>query len=152
MVVTVIDGMEQYTFEEIETVQVLKDKLNGKVKDIQFSLETVKEEYNQLITEYTQADNNSHNTNLEHENNLNLKKEMNYTFKILYNKKYCDLKECKLKRCRISGECRFCTFSFCATHKMPEEHSCTNLNQCKQEANQKNATQLENGKVQRSKI
>ena len=42
--------------------------------------------------------------------------------------------ECLEKIVKIVGECRYCNGKFCAKHRLPEAHSCSNLKTCKDEA------------------
>lgn len=128
----VYHGTEEikYVNTEINDIRELKEKLVDTVKDQDFWLEQSGEK----IIEGTDLS------------------AITGCLKICYLKNYCDLLDCKLRKCKVSGNCRFCFFGYCAKHKMPEEHICPNFYRCKREANQKNATQLENGKIEQSKI
>ncbi|KRH94956.1 putative Zinc finger, AN1-type protein [Pseudoloma neurophilia] len=131
----IFNGNEEISIENtnFKNIGELKKNLNEKVKDEDFWLEQFgkngeKIEDDQKLTEI--------------KNNL----------KVCYKKKFCDFQKCKLKRCLISGNCRFCLFHYCAKHKMPEEHTCSNFNLCKKEANDKNASLLESGRVEQNKL
>jgi len=40
------------------------------------------------------------------------------------------------------GECRFCAAKFCAAHRLPETHFCSNLKDCKQQSFDRNKEKL----------
>ncbi|GAA5979481.1 hypothetical protein JCM11641_005408 [Rhodosporidiobolus odoratus] len=44
---------------------------------------------------------------------------------------------------RIVGDCKLCSASFCARHRLAEDHTCPNLADCKEKAFQLNKTKLE---------
>ncbi|GAA6044129.1 hypothetical protein JCM8097_004723 [Rhodosporidiobolus ruineniae] len=63
-------------------------------------------------------------------------------------KKRCGCMISPTERCsqaavRIVGDCQLCTKSFCARHRLAEDHTCPNLEQCKEAAFQRNKTTLE---------
>lgn len=130
--ILIIHGSEKIKISKLENKNIaeLKEKIEKNVKDQDFWLEYK-------------------NKKISFDSNLN---EIFGELKICYSKKYCELKNCRLKQCKIMQCCRFCSFKFCAKHKMPEEHFCNNFKECKQEANDKNAMKLEKGKVERNKI
>lgn len=115
---------------EIKSIKELRESLKKKVKDSNFN----------LTVNGKKLDDDS--------SLLNIKS----CISVEYSKRYCEFPVCKLKKCKVSDECRFCHFAFCAMHKMPEEHYCRDLNRCKEEANLKNATELEKGRIDRNKI
>ncbi|KAG6850528.1 hypothetical protein H0H93_012144 [Arthromyces matolae] len=51
--------------------------------------------------------------------------------------------QCNSAALRIVGECPHCRAQFCGTHRLPEHHSCTNLEDCRQQAFERNKTKLE---------
>lgn len=55
----------------------------------------------------------------------------------------CGFKACKEKVQPIVGDCGFCKKCFCAKHRMLESHSCEGLEDCKDEARERNREQLE---------
>ena len=54
----------------------------------------------------------------------------------------CDYATCKLKRAMIIGDCAYCAFKYCAQHRLPELHKCSNLNACCQNAKKENSDRL----------
>ena len=62
-------------------------------------------------------------------------------------KKRCQFTEegsqCNSAILRMVGQCPHCRSEFCASHRLPEHHSCTNLESCKQQAFEKNKAKLE---------
>ena len=46
----------------------------------------------------------------------------------------CCLKDCNKKQNIIIGNCKWCNLYFCNTHRLPESHFCTKLNDCKNNA------------------
>ncbi|KAJ7285956.1 nuclear protein, partial [Mycena rebaudengoi] len=43
---------------------------------------------------------------------------------------------------RIVGQCALCRAQFCGAHRMPEHHSCNDLEDCRKAAFDKNAASL----------
>merc|ERR1711917_66113 len=116
--------------KNVENVQELKDKLNVEPKDTDFWFE-------------------NNGTILNNDIKLS---EIIGIVKICYKKKLCDFENCKLKTCKIDLCCRYCEFSYCPKHKMPEMHSCSEMERCKEEAQVKNASILEQGRCYKPKI
>ncbi|GAA5924292.1 hypothetical protein JCM10213_004545 [Rhodosporidiobolus nylandii] len=50
---------------------------------------------------------------------------------------------CSQAAVRIVGDCKLCSKSFCAVHRLTEDHKCPNLDQCKEKAFNLNKTKLE---------
>ncbi|KAL2142228.1 hypothetical protein VTI28DRAFT_1426 [Corynascus sepedonium] len=60
----------------------------------------------------------------------------------------CSFEDCKLAAQRIVGDCTFCQGSFCKNHRLLEDHKCQNLEDCKREAFEQNANQLNRERTQ----
>ncbi|AEO56055.1 hypothetical protein MYCTH_2314483 [Thermothelomyces thermophilus ATCC 42464] len=60
----------------------------------------------------------------------------------------CSFEDCKLPAQRIVGDCSFCQGSFCKNHRLLEDHKCRNLEDCKREAFEQNANQLNKERTQ----
>jgi predicted nucleic acid binding AN1-type Zn finger protein len=59
----------------------------------------------------------------------------------------CDYKKETTDKCnqqvqRIVGDCGFCGGHFCSKHRLLESHSCPNLEDCKKESYEQNASKL----------
>lgn len=54
----------------------------------------------------------------------------------------CDFDGCTKQAVLIVGDCKFCTKSFCASHRLPESHHCSNLKDCKQQSFNRNKEKL----------
>ncbi|KAL8286407.1 hypothetical protein RQP46_004424 [Phenoliferia psychrophenolica] len=50
---------------------------------------------------------------------------------------------CSQVSLRIVGDCTFCETSFCGRHRLPEDHACPNLSNCRAEAFERNKSKLE---------
>jgi predicted nucleic acid binding AN1-type Zn finger protein len=73
---------------------------------------------------------------------------------IVHHKKSnrCHLEGCNSRVVKIVGHCRYCQFSFCSTHRLPETHNCANLDFCKQTSFEKNSTKLLREKCVKLKV
>ncbi|KAH6649930.1 hypothetical protein F5144DRAFT_27166 [Chaetomium tenue] len=60
----------------------------------------------------------------------------------------CSFEDCKFVAQRIVGDCTFCEGSFCKNHRLLEDHKCQNLEDCKREAFEQNAMQLNKERTQ----
>ena len=58
-------------------------------------------------------------------------------------KQKCQFKECKDAAQRIVGDCSFCLGDYCGKHRMLEDHACKGLENCQQEARERNKNTLE---------
>ena len=54
----------------------------------------------------------------------------------------CDYETCKLKHAMIIGDCAYCAFKYCAQHRLPELHKCSNLDVCCKNAKKENSDRL----------
>ncbi|KAK4058458.1 hypothetical protein OIO90_000617 [Microbotryomycetes sp. JL221] len=59
---------------------------------------------------------------------------------------------CSQVSLRIVGDCSFCSTSFCGRHRLPEDHACPNLQNCKQEALDRLKTKLDSEKTVSEKV
>ena len=59
---------------------------------------------------------------------------------------------CGKKAAAIIGDCRFCEQKFCLKHRLPESHACINLENCKNEAKERNTENVMNGKCVSAKV
>lgn len=85
------------------------------------------------------------------------KNEFNYVRKykcILMNNiiMSCNFTECKRKCALIIGNCKFCEKHYCLVHRLPEDHKCEKLDECKKKSFEKNKNKLMNEKIEEIKI
>lgn len=57
-------------------------------------------------------------------------------------KNQCKFSDCCDKISVAVGTCKWCSKSFCLKHRLPEAHLCTNFNDCKQAAIDKNTDKI----------
>ncbi|TDL27376.1 hypothetical protein BD410DRAFT_782465 [Rickenella mellea] len=70
-------------------------------------------------------------------------------------KKRCQLQAetpCNSAALRIAGDCTLCKSSFCSSHRLPEHHDCTFMQDCRQQAFQRNKDKLESERTVASKM
>ncbi|KAF4615301.1 hypothetical protein D9613_002668 [Agrocybe pediades] len=60
--------------------------------------------------------------------------------------------QCNQAALRIVGECPMCRAQFCGTHRLPEHHNCTNLEDCRKQAFERNKDKLESERTVASKM
>ncbi|KAI7777022.1 hypothetical protein SLS64_000732 [Diaporthe eres] len=60
----------------------------------------------------------------------------------------CTAADCKEPAQRIVGDCGFCDGHFCGRHRLLEDHKCEGLEDCKKEAHEQNAAQLNKERTQ----
>ncbi|KAF9052977.1 hypothetical protein BJ165DRAFT_827258 [Panaeolus papilionaceus] len=60
--------------------------------------------------------------------------------------------QCNSAALRIVGECPHCRAQFCSSHRLPEHHECSNLEDCRQQAFERNKTKLESERTVASKM
>ncbi|RCK67385.1 AN1-type zinc finger protein TMC1 [Candida viswanathii] len=65
------------------------------------------------------------------------------TVKKTKKKNKCSFKTCNSAPLRMVGTCTHCQGKFCAKHRLLEDHLCTNLQYCKDNAHEKNAMKLQ---------
>jgi len=56
--------------------------------------------------------------------------------------KRCAVEGCTDKVAKIIGDCRYCSSSYCSRHRLPEAHTCKNLQTCREESFSKNSNKL----------
>ncbi len=64
----------------------------------------------------------------------------------------CALGDCIDRVAKIIGECRYCSLSYCAKHRLPESHACDNIKGCRQQSYEKNSTKLMGEKCVADKV
>ncbi|KAI0314272.1 hypothetical protein OF83DRAFT_1137626 [Amylostereum chailletii] len=70
-------------------------------------------------------------------------------------KKRCQFtgeQQCNQAALRIVGQCSHCNAQFCSTHRLPEHHACNNMEDCRQEAFNRNKAKLESERTVSAKI
>ncbi|KAJ3502325.1 hypothetical protein NLJ89_g8940 [Agrocybe chaxingu] len=60
--------------------------------------------------------------------------------------------QCSSAALRIVGECPHCRAQFCGSHRLPEHHDCSNLEDCRQQAFERNKLKLESERTVASKM
>ncbi|KAI0050918.1 hypothetical protein FA95DRAFT_1603188 [Auriscalpium vulgare] len=60
--------------------------------------------------------------------------------------------QCNQAALRIVGQCAHCRMQFCSTHRLPEHHACNNLEDCRQQAFNRNKAKLESERTVVSKM
>ena len=68
------------------------------------------------------------------------------------NKNRCCIFNCNGRVVKIIGNCRWCSSKYCQKHRLPEDHSCSGLLDCKKQSFEKNAIQLGKNKCIASKV
>ncbi|KAF9792763.1 hypothetical protein BJ322DRAFT_74508 [Thelephora terrestris] len=70
-------------------------------------------------------------------------------------KKRCQFQgdqKCTSAVLRIVGHCPHCSADFCGNHRLPEHHSCAHMEDCRQQAFNKNKAKLESERTVASKM
>ncbi|KAF7779083.1 hypothetical protein Agabi119p4_3428 [Agaricus bisporus var. burnettii] len=60
--------------------------------------------------------------------------------------------QCSSAALRIVGECPHCRAQFCSSHRLPEHHNCSKLEDCRQQAFDRNKNKLESERTVASKM
>ncbi|KAF5358239.1 hypothetical protein D9756_001661 [Leucocoprinus leucothites] len=60
--------------------------------------------------------------------------------------------QCTSAALRIVGECPHCRALFCGSHRLPEHHNCCNMEDCRQQAFERNKSKLESERTVASKM
>lgn len=68
------------------------------------------------------------------------------------SKKKCSFKSCNSLPLRMVGDCHHCNGKFCAKHRLLEDHYCSGLQFCKDNAHEQNASKLESERTISSKV
>ncbi|EGW33415.1 uncharacterized protein SPAPADRAFT_137676 [Spathaspora passalidarum NRRL Y-27907] len=74
------------------------------------------------------------------------------TIKKTKKKNKCSFKSCSNAPLRMVGTCSHCQGKFCAKHRLLEDHLCTGLQFCKDDAHQKNAMKLQSESTIASRV
>lgn len=64
----------------------------------------------------------------------------------------CCFGECPKRAAMLIGDCRFCENKFCSQHRLPEDHICSGMGDCRQASFDKNRDKLLNEKCVSSKV
>ncbi|KAL0573276.1 hypothetical protein V5O48_008683 [Marasmius crinis-equi] len=60
--------------------------------------------------------------------------------------------QCNSAALRIVGQCPHCRAQFCGDHRLPEHHSCNKLEDCRQQAFDRNKAKLESERTVANKL
>ncbi|KAH8833849.1 hypothetical protein DL96DRAFT_1703488 [Flagelloscypha sp. PMI_526] len=60
--------------------------------------------------------------------------------------------QCNQAALRMVGTCPHCSHNFCGSHRMPEQHQCNNLEDCRMQAFERNKAKLESERTVSSKM
>lgn len=78
-------------------------------------------------------------------------KEFTPTPKII-KKKRCNYENCNNKAATIIGDCSYCSLKYCISHRLPEAHLCTNIQECKDISFKRNQDKLLSEKCIAAKV
>ncbi|EJU05386.1 hypothetical protein DACRYDRAFT_19903 [Dacryopinax primogenitus] len=67
-------------------------------------------------------------------------------------KRRCQFTGCTSAALRMIGECPNCSLNFCASHRLPEDHICPKLSDCRQQAFERNKARLESERTVANKM
>ncbi|OBA22177.1 hypothetical protein METBIDRAFT_148209 [Metschnikowia bicuspidata var. bicuspidata NRRL YB-4993] len=67
-------------------------------------------------------------------------------------KNRCSFKSCSASPLRMVGDCGQCNGKFCAKHRLLEDHLCSGLQFCKDNAHERNAMKLQNESTIASRV
>lgn len=67
-------------------------------------------------------------------------------------KTICDFESCTERAILIVGDCRYCSLKFCGQHRLPEDHLCVNMEQCRSEKFKQNEDKVMREKCVARKI
>lgn len=68
------------------------------------------------------------------------------------SKKKCSFGNCSSNYLRMVGDCHHCNGRYCAKHRLLEDHICSGLQYCKDNAHEQNATKLQNERTISSRV
>ena len=54
----------------------------------------------------------------------------------------CQKVNCHFKTVNIIGDCHYCDGHFCGSHRLPEDHNCPKLDECRKVHFERNARRL----------
>lgn len=121
-----------FTFYNIPNIFKLKKDLS----------EEIKKSINEIFIYNVQT------PNIHCENNFKINDNDKFYFKILLNK--CAF--CSKKAMMVIGDCIYCKCNYCNIHRLPEFHSCPEIEKCKLDSFQENYNKTINGKCVKSQI
>jgi len=64
----------------------------------------------------------------------------------------CGFGTCTAKKAKVIGLCRYCFVDYCSRHRLPETHTCTQLEMCRKSSFDRNAQKLAAEKCVAAKI
>lgn len=64
----------------------------------------------------------------------------------------CNFTDCKRRCALIIGDCKYCEKHYCSVHRLPEDHKCEKLEECKKNSFEKNKNKLMKEKIDDVKI
>lgn len=64
----------------------------------------------------------------------------------------CENGDCSTRAALIVGDCGYCHKHFCVHHRLPEVHSCTGLNKCREIRHEFNKVKLMSEKLCERKV
>ncbi|PVH16660.1 uncharacterized protein CXQ87_004956 [Candidozyma duobushaemuli] len=67
-------------------------------------------------------------------------------------KNRCCFSSCSSAALRMVGDCGHCNGKFCAKHRLLEDHACTGLQYCKDDAHERNAMKLQSESTIASRV
>lgn len=68
------------------------------------------------------------------------------------SKKKCSFGNCSNNYLRMVGDCHHCNGRYCAKHRLLEDHICSGLQYCKDNAHEQNAMKLQNERTISSRV
>ena len=57
--------------------------------------------------------------------------EPDHSIRVTKKKNRCAFPDCKKKCALLIGNCRYCESKFCESHRLPEVHQCSNIQECR---------------------
>ena len=67
-------------------------------------------------------------------------------------KTVCNKEECTGRVAMLIGDCKYCKSQFCGKHRLPEDHQCAGMKDCRQAHFDKNANKLMSEKCLAAKV
>eukprot|EP01137_Pigoraptor_chileana_P034011 Opistho-2@25924 len=67
-------------------------------------------------------------------------------------KSQCTMEGCADRPVMLVGDCKYCQGKFCGKHRLPETHACAQMDACRKQAFDKNASKLQNERTGASKV
>ena len=67
-------------------------------------------------------------------------------------KTFCKFDSCNGRYVPLIGDCSYCELKYCEIHRLPEDHHCDKINDCKKESFNQNKAKLLSEKTVSKKI